>query len=129
MVLKSSISDSVVRLLTLGPLSFARLAFLSSRKEEAGYYTAGLSWGAKNLPWPAIQAYADRIRELLEIERLDPTLQQAQLLLLKRLGSQTNARHAGGGQDSRLVCNHVDWIRLNAEFAFRRQRKPVLDEV
>ena len=56
------------------------LAFLYSSKEEAGYYTAGLSWGAKNLPWPAIQSYADRVRELLEIERLDPTLQQAQLL-------------------------------------------------
>src|SRR5215475_6813456 len=57
------------------------LAFLTRSQDSPGYFTVGLSYGAKSLNNRGIEVYSARIRELIEIEeRTDPNARRERLV-------------------------------------------------
>jgi hypothetical protein len=57
------------------------LAFLRRSEDRPGYFTVGLSYGAKSLNDHGIEVYSARIRELIEIEeQADPNTRREQLV-------------------------------------------------
>ncbi len=57
------------------------LAFLTRGQDGSGYFTVGLSYGAKRLTNREIEIYSSRIRELIEIEgQTDPNARQQRLI-------------------------------------------------
>src|SRR5215510_1762705 len=57
------------------------LAFLTRSKDSPGYFTVGLSYGAKSLNNRGIEVYSARIRELIEIEeQTDPNARRERLV-------------------------------------------------
>src|SRR5215510_3816963 len=57
------------------------LAFLKRSQRDPGYFTVGLSYGAKSLNNRGIEIYSARIRELIEIEeQTDPNARRERLV-------------------------------------------------
>ena len=57
------------------------LAFLARSQDSPGYFTVGLSYGAKSLNNRGIEVYSARIRELIEIEeQTDPNTRRERLV-------------------------------------------------
>jgi hypothetical protein len=57
------------------------LAFLTRSQDSPGYFTVGLSYGAKSLNNRGIEVYSARIRELIEIEeQTDPNARRGRLV-------------------------------------------------
>jgi hypothetical protein len=73
------------------------LAFLRRSQDSPGYFTVGLSYGAKSLNNRGIEVYSARIRELIEIEeQTDPNARRERLVeWLVRCAEETATRWEG----------------------------------
>jgi hypothetical protein len=56
------------------------LAFLKRAENGPGYWTVGISWGAKQLSPTAMETYVTRIRELSAIESMEASVQEPQIV-------------------------------------------------
>jgi hypothetical protein len=73
------------------------LAFLTRSQDGPGYFTVGLSYGAKSLNNRGIEVYSARIRELIEIEeQTDPNARRERLVeWLVRCAEEPDTRWEG----------------------------------